>query len=881
MHPSRATPRSINLSRSPRSFVYAVLVALLGALGAGAVTAQGTPSIAVDSFTYLEGAAMTLTGRGLEPNAVYTVTLTPPAGSGAEARVSEARASSFGNLSRRETLDAQGTWTVELVGPGMNAQLRIEVEPDPAAPREEPPTPEQPVTDEPADESPSSAESAPPAGETPSAAQEGPSTQVQPPANGGLPQPTTPPVTPPVSSGATPSVSIVGTDVVAILQGREVWRLGFGADSGGTSGLLQLEEGVLVGHGNHVLVIDPVTGVVAARHRMPARVANIERSVGAVGADGTVTEIVEVVVVHGDGSARRLPLTIGQPDRDVVFDPDPDLYRWLRAEAIVADPNAALAKDPTNPWLYVAAAQLSDQTRAEVLRRGAMSQAQTFYEYAQLANEFMLPAHRNPELANQAMEAALNDFTRRGYRSSMLFEEEASGWYGFPLSSMRTALTRDDSQAADFWAPWLYRMASTHVPATNALLGDYARDLRAAGRQEEARVWSERAGETERFSIPSAVRRAAESLGRTGWYGVGALLVAILALHLTLSAKYWRAQSLVLSQRRQAGGSVGPAARLFTLRYATFTEKVVVILLFAAVLALASLTGWVARSDGLPSRLGTGTLATPVAQESLRTEFPATASAAFAKGFAAQMTGDVDTATVHYRDLTTDADAMNNLGVIRADPELFRLALELSPGHPEATFNLGLGPNPSRLLSTYLPDEPVLATPDRERLGVAWAGDFGESLGAAFTNPWTSLTELRALQPQWLWIAVVIVFLAWVAFTVITLLIPRPAAARNAPRTFLYHLLALLLPGSGLADELWGVLLLVPWAIFGIDFALHYLPTQAATSFTLQTDTIALIVIYVINTIAFVVEFLSYRRRMRSLRSEQPAAAAAYGLNGS
>src|SRR5690606_35573102 len=174
-----------------------------------------------------------------------------------------------------------------------------------------------------------------------------------------------------------------------------------------------------------------------------------------------------------------------------------------------------------------------------------------------------------------------------------------------------------------------------------------------------------------------------------------------------------------------------------------------------------------------------------------------------------------------------------------------------------------------------------LATPDRERLGVAWAGDYGDALAAAFTNPWSALVELRALQPQWLWVALVIVFLAWVLFTVITLLIPRPAAARNAPRTFLYHLLALLLPGAGLADELWGVLLLVPWAIFGIDFALHYLSTQAATSFSLQTSTIALIVIYAINTVAFVVEFMSYRRRMRSLRAEQPASAAAYGLNGS
>ena len=877
----------------------AALVVLAILVPAGAAVAQNTPSIAVDSFTYTQGESVTLTGRGLEPNALYTVTLTPPDSSGAQVRRIDVRSSSFGNLSRNEVLDVAGVWSIDLVGPGMNAQLRITVEPDPSLPVQEPPAganapggdevsgaedapaAQEPAAQEPAPEEPDATQE-PPVGQGTPGPAEAPST------NGGLPQPITPPAASPAPSGAAPVVSISGNDVVAVLDGREAWRLSFGDDSGGTSGLLQLDEQVLVGHGNHVLVIDPDTGVVSGRHRLPARVESITTRAESAGVDGAGPDVVgsdggelEVVVVHADGSAERLPFSLDEPNRSYVFDADPDLYRWLRSEALVADPNAALADDPTNPWLYIAAAQISDETRAEVLRRGALSRAQTFYEYAQLANEFMLPAHRNVELANQAMEAALNDFTRRGYRASMLHDEGASALYGFPLTSLQAALDRGDREAADFWAPWLYRMASDRVPATNEALAAYARDLRDAGRNEEARVWSERANEGQRFSISGALRRAAYSLGRTGWYGVGALLVAILALHLTLSAKYWRAQSLVLSQRRQAGGKVGPAARLFTLRYATITEKLVVILLFAAVLAQAALTGWVARSDGMPAGLGGGTLATSAAQQTLREQFPTSGGTSFALGYAAQMSGDLDTATVHYRDLTEDADAMNNLGVLRGDPELYRLAVELEPGHPEASFNLGLDGNPSRLLSTYLPDEPVLATPDRERLGVAWADDFGDALAAAFTNPWTSLTELRALQPHWLWIALVVVFLVWVAFTVITLLIPRPAAARNAPRTFLYHLLALLLPGSGLADELWGVLLLVPWAIFGIDFALHYLPTQAATSFSLQTDTIALIVIYAINTIAFIVEFVSYRRRMRALRSEQPAAAAAYGLNGS
>src|SRR5690606_34764954 len=184
-----------------------------------------------------------------------------------------------------------------------------------------------------------------------------------------------------------------------------------------------------------------------------------------------------------------------------------------------------------------------------------------------------------------------------------------------------------------------------------------------------------RASEGERFTVQSTLRRVAVAVGRTAWYGVGALLVAILALHLTLSAKYWRAQTLVLTQRRQAGADVGPAARLFTLRYATITEKLVVILLFAATLAQIALTGWVQRTDEMPARLGTGTLATNAARQMLREEFPATSGTSFALAYAEQSAGDVDTATVRYRELTEDADALNNLGVIRGDQELYRLAL--------------------------------------------------------------------------------------------------------------------------------------------------------------------------------------------------------------
>ena len=404
----------------------------------------------------------------------------------------------------------------------------------------------------------------------------------------------------------------------------------------------------------------------------------------------------------------------------------------------------------------------------------------------------------------------------------------------------------------------------------------YAAALNAQGDEAAAADWRARATVDGGSDAQTTVERAAVAVGSTGWYGVVALLVAIVALHLTLAAKYWRAQSLVMRQRRESGRTNGRLARAFGLRYATFTEKLVILLLFAAMVAVAALAGWVSSSGVRPAGLGSGSLATPTSR-ALLAEAAEGPDRAFALAYAAQTAGDLESASSLYRDLSADADAMNNLGVLRQDPELFRLALELQPGHAEAAFNLGQAPNPSRLMQTYRPQEPLLAVPDEGRLTRAFSGGPWASLGAAFTNPFVALRDLD-IQPAWLWTIVVVLFLAWVAWTVLSLFVPRPGAARNAPRTFLYHLLALLLPGSGLADELWGVLLLVPWAIFGIDLILHLVPLGVPPAIAFNTDVIALVLIYAINTIAFVVEFSSYRRRMRDLRADHPELATAYGL---
>ncbi len=714
-----------------------------------------------------------------------------------------------------------------------------------------------------------------------------------PPATGTEPAPpTTSPALPPASTTAPPSTSATGIEVtlengafVARSAGQQLWRLDFPGGSGASAGPLVQGERAYLGRGNHLLVVDLDSGSVLRRDRLPAQIAAIEPAAAAgqqtTGAATTFTPgaqsgPIAVTVEYSNGARDTLVVAEAGPAAGLAFDPGLPLYGWLRAEAQVDDPVARLLVDPTNPWLYVAAAR-TEPARASTLLNGAIAQAETFYERAQLARHLMNGADRRPDLAAQAMDAALEDFVERGYRGTLLFDEATSAAYGFPLDAMRSALARGDMQAADFWAPWLYRLSGSAVPANETVLREYASELRQLGRDSEANTWRQRAGEGHGFSLAGTLREGAASLGRSGWLAVAALLVAILALNLTLAAKYWRPQSLLLRQNADRGRNPSPLARLNVVRHAALIEKLVVVLLFAAVLALVGLHGWSQRSAGLDTQLGSGSLATPVARAKLA-ELPANDSASFVNAYAAHTSGDVAAATSAYQELTNDADAMNNLGVLRSDAELFRVALELRPDHPEASFNLGLTPNPSRLLDAYRPSAPQLAAPDVGRLQDAYAGSYRAALGAAFTDPWTTLTRDPGFGPQWLWVAAVVLFMAWAALSVIWLLIPRPRQSRNAPRTFLYHLLALLFPGTGLADELWGVLLLLPWAIFGTDLLRRYFLLGAGPVISAQIALTAIIVIYAINLIAFIVEYRSYRARMTRLRVTEPDLARAYGM---
>ena len=154
----------------------------------------------------------------------------------------------------------------------------------------------------------------------------------------------------------------------------------------------------------------------------------------------------------------------------------------------------------------------------------------------------------------------------------------------------------------------------------------------------------------------------------------------------------------------------------------------------------------------------------------------------------------------------------------------------------------------------------------------ATTGTWQRTLAQAFTAPQRNLQVAAPFSSGWgsaadliLWRAAQLLFGLLALVTLVSLFVPRPRSAYHAPRPWSYEVLALLVPGSGLADEAWGVLLLVPWAVLGL--AALAAPLGWAVDLGLAQRTLYLVLggIYLLNTVAVTVEWLSHRARRREL----------------
>jgi hypothetical protein len=91
---------------------------------------------------------------------------------------------------------------------------------------------------------------------------------------------------------------------------------------------------------------------------------------------------------------------------------------------------------------------------------------------------------------------------------------------------------------------------------------------------------------------PRAVAAWLRSLANVGWYLAYTLVGVIIALRVTLLCKYWVAQSNDIEAYWRKYKDVPRFARLNIVRYFSLLEKLVLLLLFAVTLSLATLGHW-------------------------------------------------------------------------------------------------------------------------------------------------------------------------------------------------------------------------------------------------------------------------------------------------
>ncbi len=630
---------------------------------------------------------------------------------------------------------------------------------------------------------------------------------------------------------------------------------------------LVTQDAVFIAIGNSVLRLDSHTGEAVWRTPVSGTVTHLDSSGAGV----------SVVSALPGGLSERIQVGGGgRPGTTVRFAVDPVAIASLRNEAAVEDPFARLEADPTNAWLYAEAALVTDDADAAgELMAEAVNRAATFYDLAGLARVALDLGHA--QVADEAMLRALTDFAERGYDPALLADPAVHELYGFPAQPLRQAIADGDREAAAFWAGWLRPLVgSPGVPHVRSALAAYAASLAASG--EDASQWSELTRPAREEVAYSGPDRFFAALGEAGWYMFTAIIIVILALQVTLTLKYWSPQGLAMKRARETGVRAGPLQRFLAIRYFSSTEKLVLLLLFAAGLAVLGLAAWTSGPAVLPSTLGAGTLASAEARDTLETLGLRGERGEFIRGYAAQTAGEHVDAALHYQAAPRFGPAVNNLAVLTDDPSLFEQAQSLAPSLPEIAYNLGdesLRPAFDEAIGL---ERPALINPGLADFRIAERGTWQQAIGSVFANPLVAARLDSPLAgPQWLWYALFGLYMVLGVLTGLLLLFPRPRMARNAPRSAGYHLMALLVPGAGMADEVWGLLLLVPWALFGVDQVSRLTSVGPLLDVTEATGLIVLGCLYAVNLAAFIVEAISYRRRMRNLFQTSPEAAVAYG----
>jgi hypothetical protein len=829
-----AAPRPVPAVGRARVPVTVLAVALLVLALWGQAAAQGAraPRVAVSPTVVAVGETVAVEADRLTPGGRYRLEIDAPSG---HRQVLEAVAGDAGAIGFEVELREAGPTDLRLVGPDLDASLRVRAESAAPAPA---PTPE-PLA--PPQSGPRAPSDAPPASGAQTAPPPAPEAEVVPQSLPGAepPAPDAPPAPAPreavLAEGETLRLEDEGLTLREV-DGSVRWRFSRHPGSGGTRGAIVHLGRVWVAHGHAVLELDLETGYVLSR-------AAVSGPIALLAPLGTGVRVEAEVRVSGETRRVEHRVEGGVATPLATFDPASPLFTWWQAEADVADPGTAVRRDPTNPHLHLRVAALSDdEAEQDEAVAAALAAGGPFFERAQVARG--LAALRRFDDADEAMRGALADFEARGYHPALLTDPEVHDRYGFPLRPLRRALQADDREAAALWAGWLPRTAGPGMPSAAAALREYADVLRQEDDVAAAEAARQQAAELGATSPRRILSDAAVNLGRGGWYAASALVAAALALHLTLVAKYWRLQSMLIRQARESGRRAGAAWRWRAIRHYGTTEKLSLVLLLAAAHAMAALTIWTQQGDPAVTAVASGHLTAPhVAPLLLPSEAGDTGQRGVLDAYALWRAGNEAGARVLLERAVLD-------GVPEAEARLEAL-------------NAGQG----------------VPAPSPTTVRAAVAGTWSGALAEAYRNPFETLDAATVpVIPGWSASLLLAAFLVFSLFHLVLLLVPRSKLARNAPRTLGYHLLALLVPGAGATDELWGVLLLVPWAVFGIDVLVQLGWATSPLGFPLLTGMWILAALYAVNLLAWGIELSSYLRRMHDLRRDRPDLAYDFGM---
>ena len=656
-------------------------------------------------------------------------------------------------------------------------------------------------------------------------------------------------VTPPLAPANRPVVTAAAGVVTASLGSRVLWSL----RTSSSVAPVQTSDGVSVVAGGSVILLDAATGVAKARALLPGPVRSLDVNANRVTA----------VAEPSPGVTERFVLSGGHPLGRVVFTKNSNLLTPLEAEASVglgssrplfpADPNAALAvlgareaRDATNPFTLIFKG-------AAFERSGGYDAALESYRRAlQLNAPFpvvireaaMLESLRHPDLADVALQLAHSDWAGRGYDPGFAVSQSAMLVWGDPLGTARRLFQANDAVRGAAWLSFL-RSTMPRFEGHSRAYQEYAKWLDFQGRGGEAVDWQSfdhelSAGDP--FALGEQGLRTVSALALSAGL---VLLFAYLALWFALALKYAPAQRDDLAP---IGGAWGGWSRAFARRaahmlalYHSIPEKLVLLTLLALGVGALGLWSYSLRASSALSAdaLRTGTLGGS-AYWSGWAGRQSVLGGSYLDALASQLDGDTVSAEGRYRVLSDEAEAVNNLGAIFAARDeigaaraAYGRALTLNPDLSAAARNLGLSPAGYRVTfhNSIAPDSPMLAVPEPGDLaGLVVGSPIGE-YSRIVANPWSYLNGLP-LRISALAMAVLSVFLLILAaLGVLALVLPRPRRSRTVAGSLAYNIAALLIPGAALADDVWGLMLLAPWAAL-----LAVVAVSGANTSNLATD---------------------------------------------